>query len=956
MPADGAGSHFGQYQLIARLGRGGMGETWKARRRDVRDAPTVVVKRMLPDLADDPELIEAFVNEAKLTASLSHPNIAQVLDFGQVEGEYFFVIELVHGRTLEALLGAAAAQGLPTLPAPVACAIAIGMLDALEYAHHRRDSNGRPLEIVHRDISPDNVLLSFDGEVKVVDFGVAKARWRGRSKTQTGMVKGKWSYFSPEQARGEQLDGRSDLFAVGVVLYRMLCGAMPFGGGWPEGANKLLKGEYVPPEVQQPGLDSALARVITRAMETHPEKRFQSASYMAQGLRTVLEDERGFSPHSVRAFIHWAHRRELEAERVRPQIPEVEVKRIEGWKARARELATGSRGVLPQVGATGTLTQAAVRTDHARRSPRRDWRRLALGGLFALGVLAAVVAGGPWGSSKREEALVALNRADEWVTELQSFDGARADRYRQQIAQVRSDNRKPDADEAASLRRSVELEQTIRRELLEFKAVAASWERAKALEAKAALPGARAGRPQGEEVPQGSALPVDPPDVGPPTHDVVRVPAGASRLVLSFDRHNLLTIPFPDETVFRSATPVDVDVDRTQSPVVALVRSRYGLLLGTPGASSTHRFEGVSEIRYLDFRPFASNGLKRGGSFMVRGDAGALVSQPAFRVRPSHGHFVVLEGVEGAMALTLKVADPLNVLPSVWWLAIDCRGQQGLVPSSQKIDWPAQCALGLVADEGARGTVVLELTLERSPLADVPIPTLDDEKAWDALNVSSGQAPTNAARVDEIRASLLEGRKALINGNAAGAVPLLGRCLELLPTSLDCRRLQAVAYYWSGDEARAATQFEMWAGMDGSHGDSEVTFRLAREARNRPPAPKKPPPVPELIPSPLAPQPATQTNAMRWECSRIKEVSAVYRSMLATDYVFEVTFTDARAVKVTHHDARALGRARRTLETCKRSGRTLKAVGLRETQLWATQGGPLFAGGLVAKLENVTVE
>ena len=159
-----AENDFGPYRLLSRIGRGGMGVTWKAVRKDAgADARPVVIKRILPDLAEEPALIEAFVNEAHVTATLSHPNIAQVLDFGRVEGEYYFAIEFVHGRTLQALLAAAAKKGLPTLPVPIACLLTQGVLAALHYAHTRAAADGRPLRIVHRDISPDNLLIGFDG-------------------------------------------------------------------------------------------------------------------------------------------------------------------------------------------------------------------------------------------------------------------------------------------------------------------------------------------------------------------------------------------------------------------------------------------------------------------------------------------------------------------------------------------------------------------------------------------------------------------------------------------------------------------------------------------------------------------------------------------------------------------------------------------------------------------------
>ena len=226
----------------------------------------VVIKKVLPHLAEDEAFVSAFINEAKLSASLSHGNIAQVFDFGQVDGDYFIAMELVDGRSLAQMLTRAGERGFAKLPVSIACHIAMEILRGLQYAHTRLGEDGKPLLLVHRDVTPENVLIGFEGQTKVVDFGVAKAVQRGRRETEPGLVKGKFQYFSPEQASAQPLDGRSDVWAVGVVLYRMLCGELPFQGQMHAVMFAIVRGNFKPATVLNPNLPSALATVLARAM------------------------------------------------------------------------------------------------------------------------------------------------------------------------------------------------------------------------------------------------------------------------------------------------------------------------------------------------------------------------------------------------------------------------------------------------------------------------------------------------------------------------------------------------------------------------------------------------------------------------------------------------------------------------------------------------------------------
>ncbi|HZH17747.1 MAG TPA: serine/threonine-protein kinase, partial [Archangium sp.] len=209
-----------------------MAITYRARMKGAAGVTKpVVIKQILPHFADEPDFVEMFVSEARVAAGLTHGNIAQVFDFGEIDGQYFLAMEFVHGQTLSKLLRRAQKAGLPGLPMPLALFVATQICDGLDYAHRHIGEDGRPMGLVHRDVSPDNVLISYEGQVKVIDFGIAKATSVVEARTSPGTLKGKYPYFSTEQAQGAQdLDARSDIFAVGVVLYEMLCGRRPYEG------------------------------------------------------------------------------------------------------------------------------------------------------------------------------------------------------------------------------------------------------------------------------------------------------------------------------------------------------------------------------------------------------------------------------------------------------------------------------------------------------------------------------------------------------------------------------------------------------------------------------------------------------------------------------------------------------------------------------------------------------
>jgi serine/threonine protein kinase len=217
---------FGNYQLVKKLATGGMAEVWLAKQTGIEGFNRhVVVKRILPHLAEDPEFVHMFLNEAKIASRFNHPNIAQIYDLGEHGEQYFIAMEFIHGEDLGRVMRRAWSTG-QWIARHISLRIVADSCQGLYYAHTRLDERGQPLRVVHRDISPQNILISFDGAVKVVDFGIAKASDQV-SNTKSGAIKGKFAYMAPEQAAGKPLDARSDIFALGLVLYELITGVRP---------------------------------------------------------------------------------------------------------------------------------------------------------------------------------------------------------------------------------------------------------------------------------------------------------------------------------------------------------------------------------------------------------------------------------------------------------------------------------------------------------------------------------------------------------------------------------------------------------------------------------------------------------------------------------------------------------------------------------------------------------
>jgi serine/threonine protein kinase/Flp pilus assembly protein TadD len=287
---DDAGQRFGDFVLVDRIAQGGMAELFLAKRRGVEGfEKTVAIKRILPELSWNREFVSMFINEAKIAARLSHPNIVQIFDFGKIDTYYFIAMEYVHGENLRDILKRSAERGVK-ISAEIAASIIARACAGLDHAHRKTDETGRPLRIIHRDVSPQNVLVSYDGDVKVVDFGIAKAAAESPEATR-GVLKGKLAYLSPEQVSGANLDARSDIFATGLVFYELLVGRKLFDKNDPaEILDAIMHIDSAQVAKSVPNLDRSLREVLRRSLHVDPNQRYNSASEMQAAIDRYLRE------------------------------------------------------------------------------------------------------------------------------------------------------------------------------------------------------------------------------------------------------------------------------------------------------------------------------------------------------------------------------------------------------------------------------------------------------------------------------------------------------------------------------------------------------------------------------------------------------------------------------------------------------------------------------------------
>ncbi|WIG93216.1 protein kinase [Myxococcus sp. SDU36] len=307
---------FGRYTLLSHLATGGMGEIYLARLEGAQGFEKLcVIKKILPQLAADTDFVERFVGEARTLVRLSHGSIAQVLDMGLHEDEAYMALEHVDGKDLRKV-GARVRDRQMPLPVTFILYTMGRVLDALAYAHRKKDDDGEDLKLVHRDISPQNILISYEGEVKVVDFGLAKSRLSA-AKTNPSIILGKFLYMSPEQARHQPVDRRSDLYAVGLCLYELICGKNPFDGVHPGELMSLVANPRIAPLDQvEPLTPPAVTALVAKALAVDPSQRFQTAEEFRGRLHACLmEIDSSAGPESVSRFMRELFAADFQSER-----------------------------------------------------------------------------------------------------------------------------------------------------------------------------------------------------------------------------------------------------------------------------------------------------------------------------------------------------------------------------------------------------------------------------------------------------------------------------------------------------------------------------------------------------------------------------------------------------------------------------------------------------------------
>ncbi len=280
-------TRYGKFLLLEKLATGGMAQLYRAKLVGLEGFEKIIaIKQILPHLSTEKGLVDAFIDEAKLAALLNHQNIVQIYDFGKIEDSYFISMEYLFGKDLRGIAAKARERGMP-LGLENTLYIASRICAGLDYAHKLSDFQGKALNIIHRDISPPNIFITYEGEVKIVDFGIAKAASQS-TITQVGMIKGKVAYMSPEQASGNPIDHRSDIFSAGILLYEMLSGKRLFHGDTMQILAKVRRAEFDPPEAAVPGLPIALYEVLHQALAREPRDRYQTSGEMLADLEECV--------------------------------------------------------------------------------------------------------------------------------------------------------------------------------------------------------------------------------------------------------------------------------------------------------------------------------------------------------------------------------------------------------------------------------------------------------------------------------------------------------------------------------------------------------------------------------------------------------------------------------------------------------------------------------------------
>ena len=427
---DGEGERLDRFELIAELASGGMATVFLARLSGVAGFQRLVaIKRLHPHLAREPEFVEMFLDEARLAARIHHPNVVPIQEVGESDQGYYLVMDYIEGDTLARIL-AKASKGGGKVPYGVTIRILLDTLAGLHAAHEMRDDHGEPLQIVHRDVSPQNILVGVDGVARVVDFGVARAASR-LSTTRSGQLKGKLAYMAPEQARGGTIDRRADLFACGIVLWEALATKRLFkGDGEAETLNRVLYDPIVAPSTVRPDVPKGLEEICMKALSRDVDQRYATAQDfgdalekaaraldsvgsvrdVAECLQDVIGVDLSQQRDAVRAWLARSEPSENTGPRTGPRSKPVldsTVTRVEGASksepsSSGRARGAGERASTPpekvsSVSSAVILVPSSVGPSPAGAAPPS---RARTGGRIVLTVLAAIVlmGVGAWGA------------------------------------------------------------------------------------------------------------------------------------------------------------------------------------------------------------------------------------------------------------------------------------------------------------------------------------------------------------------------------------------------------------------------------------------------------------------------------------------------------------------------------------------------------------------------------
>src|SRR3954453_577842 len=310
---------FGKYLLLERINVGGMAEVFIGKAFGVEGFEKILaIKKILPTMAEDEEFITMFIDEARISVQLNHANVVHIHELGKHDEAFFIAMEYVSGRDLRTILERYRRRK-EIMPTAQAVYVGSKICEGLDYAHRKKDARGQEMHIIHRDVSPQNILCSYEGEVKIIDFGIAKAANRSQ-KTQAGILKGKFGYMSPEQVRGLPIDRRSDIFAVGVILYEMLTGEKLFVGESDFSTLEKVRNAEVPtPRQFNPNIPAGLEKVLMKSLAREAEDRYQWASDLQEDLmRFLLAGDAIYSAKHLATFMKEAFAEDMlrEAEKM----------------------------------------------------------------------------------------------------------------------------------------------------------------------------------------------------------------------------------------------------------------------------------------------------------------------------------------------------------------------------------------------------------------------------------------------------------------------------------------------------------------------------------------------------------------------------------------------------------------------------------------------------------------